>query len=420
MKLPTLFFRVLALCAVVTSYGCSNSDAQRDAVPSLSRPVPLPECPDADVAACDIRDAACQKRLGELAACLRENAPLDVPVELLTGPQYVERILQGVGNEPAPAIDHFNLALSKFGLANPNPAPVPDELRASVTDLGGVYSDQDKSIVIIDDGEVADVAFSDTVLVHELIHALQDADHDLSHWPDDEPRSFDSELARHTVVEGEASFYQHRAAVPLFGLDINETDLEATLREQLARSLERSLFPEQLSDAFRTVPYGMGALQTFFAWQQGGPRGTDPLWASPPRTMQRIMSELFDRNTPQEAGIDIAPPQIDSFELDSDEVLGAWALYLVWAQTFDANAMERALAWRGDHFWVYTDENNATYSLWQLEFDGPEAAAAWNDFFGNLDVFHARNGSRVYVADGTISDGALPRLTTWGNAWLHE
>src|SRR5512138_2782957 len=85
---------------------CSSQEA-------VMVPVPLDECPDADYSTCDTRDAACQKRLVELAACIYGvNAPLEVPaVRVLTE----QELLDDLGSEPsdtdAATLPHLERAL---------------------------------------------------------------------------------------------------------------------------------------------------------------------------------------------------------------------------------------------------------------------------------------------------------------------
>jgi hypothetical protein len=413
--------------------GCGDGDEPpRVEEASLHPPTPLPECPDEDYRSCDVRDPECLKALSQLTACLRQSRPLQIPTELLTEDAYRDQLLRRSA-EDEPSMPHFDRALSSLGLAPPKSPPVSALIEERVTNLGGFYDSIEKRIVIIDHGRPADGPETDAVLVHELVHSLQDADYDLAHWPEDEPQSFDAALAARTLVEGEASLYEYRAAAALFGLDVGEVDLESALQHHLSSALEDALQATSvLPTSFRTLPYGMGALRAFAAWQQGGPRGVDALWAVPPRTMQRVMAELFGMNEPQDSGIEITAPVIDQLTLDSHEVLGAWCLYFLQMQAGSTAPLESALSWRGDHFWVYTDESSATYALWQLEFDGGTAARAWNEFFNSRNGRPTRfgtaaatflsetAGSRVYVSYAYGGRPPAAPLTTWGKAWLAE
>lgn len=417
--------RLFSLCWLLALSGCDGDDYQPRPVELPPGP-PLPECPDADYAPCDVRERACQTRLAELAACLRRSEPLrDLRVDVLSEASYGELLQQENRDTPEPAIPHFHRALSRFGLAPFDGVPLQQQIDDTVTFVAGQYREDEKRVLIVDHGKPADSGATNAVLIHEFIHALQDAAHDLKAWSDDAPRTFDSSLALRTVVEGEAEFYGQRAAVPLLGLDIEQVDFESALQARLDRRLIDAFDGKLLlTQSQRTISYGMGALRAFHAWQHGGPSGIEPLWHEPPLTMQRVMAELFARNAPQAAGVAMAAPVV-SQELQpyADNVLGAWGLCLVLTQHAGngakaADFVDQALSWRGDHFWVYTNDARSTYALWQLELESPEAAQALDELFAALHVAHGSAGSRVFASYDMNERGPMPELTAWGKRWL--
>jgi hypothetical protein len=111
-----------------------------------------------------------------------------------------------------------------------------------------------------------------------------------------------------------------------------------------------------VNDSFSTFPYAYGALQVYAAWQQGGPRGTDPLWASPPETTHGLMASVLGIGEPHESGIDIPAPDwsgdrprsIRRFRLSASDSLGAWGLTLLMKTANADSPEELALGWRGD------------------------------------------------------------------------
>lgn len=416
--------------ALLALSGCGDGDnLPRVDVLSLPAPVPLPECPDVNYASCDIREPACQRQLTELTACLRQSEPLDVPMDVISEDAYRELLRQGLEADTPSKPDHMGYALSVLGLAPRGNAPASDLIEDRVRAVGGYYVPNAKRITIIDHGTPADSATTDTVLVHEIVHALQDADYDLATWPGhDASSSFDARLARSTLVEGEASFYQYRAAVPLFGLDIGAVDFEATIERHLAKSFERALSSAyRLPQSFSSITYGLGAQQAHAAWKSGGPRAIDARWATPPTTMQGVLCELFGMNEPQAAGIEIPEPAVPGLSLAASEVLGAWGLYLFLADKPGAHPVERALGWRGDHLWVYAGPDAETYALWQIELDTEVAAGAIALQLREALSYGAAiesGGARVYAAysadDNAQSGLSPPPLAELGRAWLAD
>jgi hypothetical protein len=255
------------------------------------------------------------------------------------------------------------------------------------------------------------------------IHALQDAERDLQNWPSAEQTwQFDAQLARKSLIEGEATFYQYRVAAPLLGLDIKQANFDAALREQLGLAHKRAFESETpLRESFRTFPYAYGAQLAYSAWSKGGPRGTDPLWAAPPATTQQVMAMVLGMNEPQATGVEIALPDLTETTLEprDGDVLGAWGLRLLLEKRRAPKALELALTWRGDQFSVFTDgAETETYVLWQIELESAEAAAELDSLFGARDPFgHRVSGARLYL-NAAYDAQPSPELAAWGERWL--
>jgi hypothetical protein len=420
--LLTLFF--LAACG--NASGGPRGDESPG--PMLPEPVPLPECPDADYSSCDIREGDCQTRIAALAACVRDSeAVKNLQIDVLTEDEYAEVLRQDWADTPVPAVPHFDQALSLLGLGLAEGVERSEDIQNQVEWLGGVYRTKERRIVIIDHGRPADSPYIDSTLLHELIHSQQDADYDLANWPaPDAVYTFDQRMARSSVVEGEASFYEYRAGVPLLGIDITQVSFQSTMVEHLRYELgQAASSPTPYGSSYVTFPYGYGAAQAYEAWKRGGPRNIDTLWGSPPTNSQAVISALYGIDTPQPSGIDLTTPEIPSFVPYADDVLGAWGvmLFLIEHDAEWADVAPTALAWRGDHIWVYTDENDApTYLLWEVELATADAANLLNDTFdhGVADsppYEHGVTGTRVFV-NASFHRAPEPVLTTAGNVWL--
>jgi hypothetical protein len=416
-----------SLFTLLALTGCSGDDDSR----SLFRPgPPLPECPDADYSTCDVRDATCQERLLELASCMRgTEPPKRLKVDVLSQAAYTELLREDAEDTPEPKLQHSSRALSLFGLAPKNGVPFDDQLEEQASFISGEYRADEQRIVVVDHGLAPTSASVNGVLLHELVHALQDAEHDLETWPgEDVEMTFDASLAASTVVEGEASFYESRVSAPLFGLDYARFDFEAAFQGFMDRALVRAFDSSLLlSQSFRTIPYGVGALRAFHLWEEGGPPGLEPLWSEPPLTMQRVLAETFGSNTPVAAGVTILSPDApEGLTLYGDDVLGAWGLCLVLTKHGgDASRVtdfiDQALTWRGDRFSVFTDADDSTYALWQLELESSKAARALNDLFAELDVDHVDHGTagaRVFVSYNMNELPASAELTAAGESFL--
>jgi hypothetical protein len=426
-----LFACASCLFALACGHGSEGArgDNGDDAAPMLPPLVPLPECPDENYDSCDILKADCRDRIAALAACVRESKPAaDLRFDVMTEDEYAAVIHQDIADDPPPPVPHFEQALSLLGLGPPEGVDIDEGIQNHVERLGGVYRTAEKRIVIIDHGYPSDTAYIDAVLLHELIHSEQDADYDLLNWPSAEgtPYTFDQRMASNSVVEGEASFYEHRAVVPLLGIDVTPATFHQALSEQLDEMLgEAAGSPSAYNTSYVTFPYGYGAPQAYEAWLHGGPRNIDTLWASPPTNSQAVISALYGVDTPQSSGVELPAPDVPSLTPFTDDVLGAWGI-LLFLHKQDAawgDVVRTALAWRGDHLWVFTDESDApTYVLWEIELANEAAAKLVNDSLEHASATtypfdHQAMGTRVFMS-AAFQDLALSELTTAGNAWL--
>jgi hypothetical protein len=423
--------RLLGLLALVIAACGSSDEPDSSPLPPVLEPaVPLPECPEHDYEVCDVRNADCQQRLASLAACIRGSEPVaDLPIDVLSEAEYAEKIRQDLADTPEPAVDHFERALSMLQLAPETGTTRAEDIANRVENVLGVYYSDEKRIIIIDHGKPADTAYIDATLVHEFVHALQDVDYDLSNWQQEAALTFDVRLALRSVVEGEASFLDARAAVPLLGIDIAEVDFDSAMREYLsAVEDEIAESKSRYRDSYATFPYGFGAIRAYRAWLEGGLRGLEAAWASPPRTTQQILSEQLGLNTPQESGVEISEPVVEGLALTTRDTLGAWGLSLFLAARNEREPQERALSWRGDQLSVFTDtvvegepSPNAprTYLLWQLELDSESMAQALAQA-ASSSCRGASFGTRAMLScDGSLSPVGSD-LYAWGESWLRE
>lgn len=420
--------RLLLLASLLLACGSTDDEGDPNAPAMLAPAVPLPECPDHDYGVCDIREPDCQQRLASLAACIRGSEPLgDLRIDLMTEAEYVEKRQQDLADAPEAEISHFGRALELLQLEKPGGVTRAEALETQAKNVLGVYFHEEKRIVVIDHGLPADTAYINATLVHEVVHALQDADYDLSNWPDEPRLTLDSRLARNSVVEGEANFLEYRAIVPLLGLDVAEVDFESAMREHLSfveSKVTESTAPYR--DSYATFPYGYGAIRAFHAWQERGARGLDAAWASPPLTTQQILAEQLGLNTPQTSGLEVAEPVVEGLTLVAHDVLGAWGLRLFLAASQLEEPAERALSWRGDSLWVFTEsvaegavppDAPSTYVLWQLELESEQAARAVA--VANLrSCLGAAVGTRAVFTCNTANSQVPSDLEAWGSSWL--
>jgi hypothetical protein len=149
-------------------------------------------------------------------------------------------------------------------------------------------------------GMPADV-MRDIVVIHELVHALQDQRRDLSASDRLLRDDWDGGLALHAVIEGEASLVMLAAAVekagmPFDDLVANETLLNAAMGSIATASIDGGDAPKYFVESLK-FPYLEGLRFVLAAYRRGGWKEVDRLLVDPPRSTREVMhpDEYFSR-----------------------------------------------------------------------------------------------------------------------------
>jgi len=376
----------------------------------------LPECAGLDTTPCDTREAACQHRLLDLAACMYgvDKKP-DVPIVVVSEDELISELQGSTMDSPTtdPRTVHFEQALAELGL-------VPDgaftqgggSIEDLVNRIDGIYQDAEVGIRLVDRGMPRSDAESDALLLHELIHAIQDAEYDLPTWEGGVSPDYDAILARRTVSEGEATLYQYRLQAAMTGHDVTQVDWDELFKEVRDGFEDIALKDEApYLVAPNSFPYGHGTLAAFRAWNSDGPLYHRAQFRSPPGRSLDVMNESYDKPAVTGAAPRVIEPPLPAPYISVDHgVMGAFLLELfahrAGASSDDARTL--ALAWRADMMWICRNGDDTGY-LWELAFDTPEAV---NDFQSLLTLSDRitveAQGERLFLAgSGTPPDFML-------------
>ncbi len=357
--------------------GCDDDE-------SKLRPIPLPECSGVGYSVCDTRSAACQEQLLSLAACAYGQAsPPTVPIRVLDEDQFRQEIEAGL-EEPDPAElaenEYVESVLHDLGLVEVGALSAQGSIDTLVETFAGVYQNAKDGIVIIDRGQSQASIEADSTLIHEFVHALQDADYELESWIEPHKITTDELLAAKAVIEGEATFYQFRIVAAMLGHDVQQVDFEATfqnLRDDLIERAETDASPAIMS--FATFPYAYGSTLSYREWLRGEQGFEAALFETPPLTTLDVMlrADPAGESTFEPPAALAAPAEPGDYELVLDDSLGAWNLRLfLKVHGFDDESVTGLpVAWANDHLWLYQNADARGW-LWELELGNAAAAAA--------------------------------------------
>jgi hypothetical protein len=367
------FLATTVLCVAGLSSACSG-DAQ------APHSYPVPGCEMHDIAPCDARTRECQQSRFEFAACLRGavgGAP--PPLTLMTEEAYVT-YCNGGSLVPDPPTNHYEIAMTWLGLAQPGSFKFVPVTKESVAKSFGTYRWRERDLLVIDHGKPADDVASNVALVEALIRALRDRDIQVGTWATVvSVNDVDSNWGADAMYFGEAQFFSNRYQTALAGNDPATFDefaqINASIHDDIAWI--RAQPSTYLATNARFAP-NFGARAMYLAWKRGGMDAVNTLYTDKLITRQLMAPEELAAPTLKYHGRPTAPGEWDQNPIVT--ALGAWGLYLSLVRNLASDtAWSLALGWSGEHVFVYkgvAPYERETALVWQLETSDETRAAS--------------------------------------------
>jgi hypothetical protein len=319
---------------------------------------------------------------------------------------------------PVPDPNHFERALVLLRLAATDDFSPETSVSEQVAFIYGFYRFGTKDIVLVDHGEDSTPEVSSAVLVHELVHALQDQDVGLEGFTDEYATSTDSYLAVDSLIEGEARLHELRYAAAGFGYVPGEIDYRRLFQNGV-ETLEQDLLSEPLPYVRGTnlFPYVWGSRYAHLSWGSGGRDAILARYASPVLTTRTLMASVdapeIDAGEPAAIAGPVPPAEWAPF---AETTLGAFGLFMFQTKrTGDVEeARASALAWQNDRLFVFRGQPDgaATALSWRIDLVDEAAAAklrADATTLGSTNV--QQQGARVVIG---LDDAALPLSWAFG------
>lgn len=313
----------------------SEQSGDEESEPSTGLDDEVLPCPDGT--ALEICEVA------EFVQQAREKPFKEFPaVELLDGDAFVEALLEDY-DEGRQDLEHAELAYKGLGFVEPDFDLFGEFRKVLSVNVVGFY-DPETGRLVVKGGELN--FYVQSVLVHELVHALDDQWFDLD-------REFEDDEQRYgfvAVVEG------------------NATVIEESWTAQLSRDEQVQLFADQASafsdedlDLLRNLPRAILDLQlspyedgaAFLLAAASEQSAVDELLVSPPETAERVLHPETEASSDPQVEVD--EPGLDVEPEDSGK-LGE----VVLRQLFDTEA---AQGWDGDTYVVWERDSRACIAV---------------------------------------------------------
>lgn len=397
-----LFTALLGLAALANACG---SDAQAP----HSRPIA--GCEMHEIAPCDARTRECEMSRFELAACLRgAKGGEPPPITLMTEDGYAAYI-NGSGEGQNPATNHYEVAMTWLGLAQPGSFDFEPVTREKLAGWLGTYRWRSRDLLIIDRGTPADDVASNVALVAAMIRALRDRDIQIGTWASAASvNDADSTWGADAMYFGEARLFSNRYQAALEGRDPASLDelalINAAIREDIAWIRAQ---PSTYLGTNARFAANFGARAMYLTWRRGGMDAVNYLYADKLLTQQLMADETEEAPLPK-LKYHARPRAPDAWNQDAlVTAVGAWGLYLSLSRSMNSDAAwSLALAWSGEQLFVYkaVEPSQDTALVWQVEMADEAAASALSDALSNDGPGGKvqRNGTFVTLAIASNDD----------------
>ncbi|HUP59436.1 MAG TPA: hypothetical protein VNA69_03335 [Thermoanaerobaculia bacterium] len=234
-----------------------------------------------------------------------------------------------------------------------------------------------------------------TVMVHELTHALQDQHFQLAEGEKARMKDSDASMAYHALLEGEAVLVMVAHMLKGVNIELDEAlENEALLQTVNSAAQSESMIDPATPKYFAEMlkfPYLEGLRFVVEAYKRGGWKEVDRVHANPPRSTREILhpEEYFAKSSKAEA----FDRTIPSGDVIAVEHLGAFH----WRFLVGADA---ARGWVNDRVAVWRDGRVEARTKWE----SPERATAFADAYGaflkkrGVDATVTRDGANVVAA----------------------
>ena len=248
--------------------------------------------------------------------------------------------------------------------------------------VGAFYLPEERSLYTFKDQSWTS-GLDKMLLSHELTHALQDQNFDLTRFPLNVKDNDDLALASAALMEGDATvlmtrFYAENADPARMIGDVTALLGQNTAKLQAA--------PPYLRDML-LFPYVQGQQFAMALSVAGGVDALNDAFRHPPVSTQQILHPekfLHDRRNPESLTLS----RLDSkdWRLIGNNVLGEFGIRSLLEQSLGMfEALQVAQGWNGDRYNVYErGTNGPTALVWITAWDNEQHAAAFEDAYKGL------------------------------------
>ncbi len=352
----------------------------------------------------------------EMQTAALRGLPFKKPITYkMIGREELRKVLETKLGEQysAQELRDYGRTLETLGLI-----PEGTDLREAIVSLYGeqvaaFYVPEERALYTFKDMSLSG-NLDKVTLAHELTHALQDQNYDLTTFPLKIKDNDDLALATSALVEGDATVLMAQ----YYGEHLDVSDM---LSDVMGGMLGQKTAKFQAAPPFfremMLFPYQQGTDFAMAVFVAGGTDALNEAFKHPPVSTQQILHPekyLHDRHDPEK--IVLKKLEVPGWRLIADNVLGEFGLRSLLAQHLNVLESQRlAAGWQGDRYQVYErGTNGPTALVWTTAWDTDQSAADFADAYRRIadkrgltvqldrDATHVR--LRQAKAAGTLDD----------------
>jgi len=292
-----------------------------------------------------------------------------VDYQVVARPELQDLLSARLNEEfPPGKLEKLSIAYAKLGLIKPE-VNLKDAILSLYSEQLVAFYDHHKKKLYSVKGFPFSPQLQKVIMVHELTHALQDHNFDLSSLPLECENDDDRALAALSLVEGDAILVFSKYAAE--GVDLGLKDVLTTMSMGQKGLLEAPYVVRRNL----LFPYTEGAAFVTRLFRQGGWELVNRTFKDPPLSTEQIIHPekyLQKRDDP----VPIVLPDFSSlagkkWELLEDNVLGELNSRVLFSEFIGSlRSIRPSKGWGGDRFRVYRGENrDETILIWATAWD---------------------------------------------------
>jgi hypothetical protein len=334
-----------------------------------------------DLLHCDITISECQQAIYDSVAVMLDAEDFPRPsIRTISVEQHAQEVRSGLNLDDLTGEDATSRGLRLLGfIPEASESVAATQADYFINQIAAYYSRGRGSITVID-RDYEDVN-AQTLLAHELTHAIQDNQFNLNQVSAG-AQTEDGVIGVRSVIEGDAMHTSFAWAYDQLGYSPEDIDWDG-LHEERTRA-ERGVAADPnvaLIDSASGFPYSYGFRFMTAATLSGGLAGRAAAFEAPPGTTVEVMDGFGVPLPTFQFPVTAHPAPVDGYALQVENRFGAWYVYgfLRRRGLDDQTALAVALGWLGDTLAIYQSGSDVVAAVWRVELDHPLTALLLED-----------------------------------------